>query len=72
LDVEQNLGLHIGVTPYWFKLIKKLSPLQVGTLRFYGHTELGGGDWCGIELDRPEGLNDGSVRGVRYYQSITT
>uniref|UniRef100_A0A0A9W372 Microtubule-associated tumor suppressor candidate 2 n=3 Tax=Lygus hesperus TaxID=30085 RepID=A0A0A9W372_LYGHE len=30
-------------------------------------TDLGDDIWCGIELDGPDGLNDGSVNGVRYF-----
>lgn len=41
-----------------------------GVLRFFGPTHLdpGGGMWCGVELDTPHGLNDGCVRGVRYFR----
>lgn len=40
---------------------------QVGTLRFCGSTDFSGGLWAGVELDRPEGKNDGSVAGVQYF-----
>lgn len=40
---------------------------QVGTLRFCGSTEFSGGLWAGVELDKPEGKNDGSVAGVHYF-----
>uniref|UniRef100_A0A8C5GTU1 CAP-Gly domain-containing linker protein 4-like n=1 Tax=Gouania willdenowi TaxID=441366 RepID=A0A8C5GTU1_GOUWI len=40
---------------------------KVGTLRFCGSTEFSGGLWAGVELDKPEGKNDGSVVGVRYF-----
>lgn len=40
---------------------------KVGTLRFCGSTEFSGGLWAGVELDRPEGKNDGSVAGVHYF-----
>ncbi|KAI5711075.1 hypothetical protein M8J75_013830 [Diaphorina citri] len=40
---------------------------KVGTLHFVGATQFGGGIWCGIELDAPEGLNDGSVGNTRYF-----
>uniref|UniRef100_A0A4W6FBM4 Si:dkeyp-47f9.4 n=1 Tax=Lates calcarifer TaxID=8187 RepID=A0A4W6FBM4_LATCA len=40
---------------------------QVGTLRFCGSTEFSGGLWAGVELDKPEGKNDGSVAGVQYF-----
>ncbi|XP_033499013.1 CAP-Gly domain-containing linker protein 4 isoform X2 [Epinephelus lanceolatus] len=40
---------------------------KVGTLRFCGSTEFSGGLWAGVELDKPEGKNDGSVAGVQYF-----
>uniref|UniRef100_A0A3Q3IAJ2 CAP-Gly domain-containing protein n=1 Tax=Monopterus albus TaxID=43700 RepID=A0A3Q3IAJ2_MONAL len=40
---------------------------KVGTLRFCGSTEFAGGLWAGVELDKPEGKNDGSVAGVQYF-----
>uniref|UniRef100_T1J9Y0 Uncharacterized protein n=1 Tax=Strigamia maritima TaxID=126957 RepID=T1J9Y0_STRMM len=41
---------------------------RVGTLRFCGRTEFSPGIWAGIELDTPEGKNDGSVKGVLYFK----
>ncbi|XP_035988739.1 CAP-Gly domain-containing linker protein 3 isoform X2 [Fundulus heteroclitus] len=40
---------------------------KIGTLRFCGSTEFSGGLWAGVELDKPEGKNDGSVAGVQYF-----
>lgn len=37
------------------------------TLRFYGETQFATGEWAGVELDYPEGKNDGSVLGHRYF-----
>jgi len=39
-----------------------------GTIKFWGKTAFQEGDWVGVELDRPNGKNDGSVNGVSYFQ----
>ncbi|XP_066122915.1 CAP-Gly domain-containing linker protein 4 isoform X2 [Saccopteryx bilineata] len=41
---------------------------KVGTLRFCGATEFASGQWAGIELDEPEGKNNGSVGKVQYFK----
>ena len=38
-----------------------------GTIRFVGETSFASGQWVGVELNRASGLNDGSVRGQRYF-----
>ena len=39
-----------------------------GTVRFFGQTDFDDScEWVGIELDHPEGQNDGTVDGVRYF-----
>lgn len=40
---------------------------KLGTIRFVGSTQFETGQWVGIELDLPQGKNDGSVRGVQYF-----
>ena len=42
--------------------------VKSGTLRFVGPTEFAPGMWAGIELDDPEGKNDGSVGGISYFK----
>lgn len=41
--------------------------IKVGILRYFGEIEQSPGVFCGVELDEPVGLNDGSVEGVRYF-----
>ncbi|KAF3826472.1 hypothetical protein GH733_008997 [Mirounga leonina] len=43
---------------------------KVGTLRFCGTTEFATGQWAGIELDEPEGKNNGSVGKTQYFKCI--
>ena len=38
---------------------------KAGMLRYFGTTAFGSGLWCGVELDDPQGKNDGSVAGVK-------
>ncbi len=40
---------------------------QRATVRYVGATDFAEGVWVGLELLRPVGRNDGSVRGVRYF-----
>lgn len=40
---------------------------KYGTLRYYGRPEFSEGLWCGVELDKPEGKNNGSKHGIRYF-----
>ena len=57
----------------------ELSELQVGqtvelddgrvaVVRFTGSLHFTKGDFVGVELDEPTGLNDGSVKGKRYFE----
>ncbi|XP_032780625.1 CAP-Gly domain-containing linker protein 4 isoform X1 [Daphnia magna] len=38
-----------------------------GVVRFRGETKFATGVWYGVELDKPEGRNSGSVQGVGYF-----
>uniref|UniRef100_A0A6B0VBT3 Putative cytoskeleton-associated protein n=1 Tax=Ixodes ricinus TaxID=34613 RepID=A0A6B0VBT3_IXORI len=38
-----------------------------GVVRFMGETQFAPGCWCGIELVKPDGKNNGSVKGVSYF-----
>ncbi|XP_018424656.1 PREDICTED: centrosome-associated protein 350 [Nanorana parkeri] len=44
-----------------------VSGVQPGTLRFKGETLFAEGIWAGVELDKSEGNNDGSLGGSRYF-----
>ncbi|OQR74379.1 CAP-Gly domain-containing linker protein 4-like [Tropilaelaps mercedesae] len=39
-----------------------------GVLRFVGETKFASGIWAGVELDSPQGKNDGSVNGMEYFK----
>ena len=38
-----------------------------GTVRFFGETQFGAGEWVGVELDAPDGKIDGKVNEVQYF-----
>ncbi|XP_066453525.1 centrosome-associated protein 350 isoform X2 [Eleutherodactylus coqui] len=44
-----------------------VSGVQPGILRFKGETLFADGVWAGVELDKAEGNNDGSLGGNRYF-----
>ncbi|XP_068272878.1 centrosome-associated protein 350 isoform X3 [Nyctibius grandis] len=44
-----------------------VSQVQPGTLRFKGLTKFAKGFWAGVELDRPEGNNNGTYDGIKYF-----
>ncbi|KAJ6234884.1 nip100 protein [Anaeramoeba flamelloides] len=39
-----------------------------GTIRFIGDTQFSPGTWVGIELKTPNGRNDGSIQGIKYFE----
>ena len=41
---------------------------HIGTVRYVGQFMDKEGTWVGIELDTPDGKNDGMVSGQRYFQ----
>lgn len=40
---------------------------ELGTLRYIGLTRFAAGEWCGVEVDKPLGKNDGSMRDERLF-----
>ena len=38
-----------------------------GVVRFFGGTSFASGEWVGVELDTPDGRNDGSKNGTAYF-----
>lgn len=41
---------------------------KAGVVAYLGKTEFEEGEWAGTILDTPQGRNNGSVAGVRYFQ----
>ena len=42
--------------------------VRPGQIAYIGETHFAPGDWAGIVLDEPNGKNDGSIAGKRYFQ----
>ena len=42
-------------------------PVGRGVVRFFGTTSFSAGKWVGVELDKPEGKNDGTIQGITYF-----
>jgi len=56
--------------PDWIKIGESIQirpSNNSGTIAYIGNTEFASGLWVGVELDTSQGKNDGSVKGVRYF-----
>ncbi|XP_060686058.1 centrosome-associated protein 350 isoform X4 [Hemiscyllium ocellatum] len=60
LETDELPEFHIGA-----RIL--VSGIQPGTLRFKGRTSFANGFWAGVELDKPEGSNNGTYDGVEYF-----
>lgn len=58
--VDELLDFHIGDRVL-------IGNVQPGTLRFKGVTSFAKGFWAGVELDKPEGNNNGTYDGIVYF-----
>ncbi|CAO3593137.1 unnamed protein product [Absidia cylindrospora] len=50
------------------ELLRRPLP-TLGRIKYIGHVEFSKGTWVGVELESRLGQNDGSVDGVRYFQT---
>jgi len=41
---------------------------QLAIIRYIGPAEFAAGEWVGVELDVPDGKNNGTVQGVKYFE----
>ncbi|KAM9613129.1 centrosome-associated protein 350 isoform 3-T3 [Trichechus inunguis] len=57
---DELLDFHIGDRVL-------IGNVQPGTLRFKGVTSFAEGFWAGVELDKPEGNNNGTYDGIVYF-----
>uniref|UniRef100_A0A670Z3K3 CAP-Gly domain containing linker protein family member 4 n=1 Tax=Pseudonaja textilis TaxID=8673 RepID=A0A670Z3K3_PSETE len=60
-DPLESLGLKLGDRVV-------IAGQKIGILRFCGMTEFASGQWAGIELDEPDGKNNGTVGKVQYFK----
>ena len=63
-----NLNAVSDTIKHGFKVGDRVavSGSKPGTLRYIGTTDFAKGEWAGVELDEPQGKNNGAVEGKRY------
>lgn len=70
IDCPPNSALHPNSTDIGKRVIftsgQDKKP-RYGVLRYMGEPEFSEGIWCGVVLDQPNGKNNGSVHGIRYF-----
>ncbi|CAO3630128.1 unnamed protein product [Cunninghamella echinulata] len=66
-DDEENQIL-MPVIGAKVELLRRPLP-TLGRIKFIGHVEFSKGTWVGVELESRLGQNDGSVDGIRYFQT---
>ena len=70
LDEGFNNFIDKTALPEWIKIGESIQirpSNNSGTIAYIGSTEFASGLWVGVELDTSQGKNDGSVKGVRYF-----
>ncbi|KAK3087061.1 hypothetical protein FSP39_001131 [Pinctada imbricata] len=67
--------LHESPVPSWVQIGESVMVAssrggsnKTGVVQFVGNVEFAPGPWVGVELDLPEGKNDGSVNNIRYFK----
>mmetsp|Transcript_82050 Transcript_82050/g.171750 ORF Transcript_82050/g.171750 Transcript_82050/m.171750 type:complete len:380 (+) Transcript_82050:56-1195(+) len=46
------------------------SKVRIAYVKFIGETQFEKGVWIGLELETPDGKNNGSVKGVKYFECV--
>ena len=69
-DMNDNTEAEAGV-PAWMRPGESVQvrPSNIsGVIAYVGATEFAPGTWVGLELDTSQGKNDGTVKGVKYFE----